>query len=80
MLVPLKNPFNLTPSQGPVIATGARGWALELEAEEAESARMVWESGPSVPDWDRSADWLRAAERLLPPASARLLNRQRTVD
>ena len=43
----------LTPSQGPVKAEGAMDWALEQAAEEAESARTVWESGRSVPDWDR---------------------------
>jgi hypothetical protein len=43
MSVPLKNPFNLMPSQTPVKAMGAMDWAWELEAEEAESARTVWE-------------------------------------
>lgn len=43
----------LTPSQGPVKAAGAMDWALEQAAAEAESARTVWESGRSVPDWDR---------------------------
>jgi hypothetical protein len=31
------------PSQTPVKAMGAMDWAWELEAEEAESARTVWE-------------------------------------
>ena len=51
--MPFESLLNLlTPSQGPVKAASTMDWALE-QAEEAESARTVWESGRSVPDWDR---------------------------
>ncbi len=51
--MPFESLLNLlTPSQGPVKAARAMDWVLEQAAEEAESARTVWESGRSVPDWD----------------------------
>ena len=59
----LKVLSNLTRSRDPVKATGAMDWALGQEVEEAESARTVWGSGPSVPDSGSSADWRRASER-----------------
>lgn len=68
---------NLT--QGPVKMRGTMDWALGQTAEEAESVRTVWESGPSVPDWDWSGDSLLADRRLLEPPSARLLYRSRTT-
>lgn len=59
------------PGQNPVKATDMSDWVLEQEAEEAESDRTVWDSGPSVPGWDPSADWLHASERRLPRPWAR---------
>jgi hypothetical protein len=50
-------------SQSPVKTAAAKDEALAQEAEEAESDRMVWESGRSVPGWGPSEDRLDAGER-----------------
>lgn len=78
--MPVESLLNLlTPSQGPVKAARAMDWALEQAAEEAESARTVWESGRSVLDLGPSAGSLHADGRELQPASTRILNRQRAT-
>ncbi len=61
------------------MATDALDWVWEEEAEEAESARTVWEWGRSVLDSGPSADSLGESERELQPPSTRILNRQRTT-
>lgn len=50
----------LNPGQDSAKASDTMDWALEQEAEEAESDRTVWESGLSARGWDPSADWLLA--------------------
>src|SRR6185312_9479148 len=75
----VKHPFNFRLNQDPARATDTPDWAWEEEAEEAESARTVWESGRSVLDLGPSAGSLHADGRELQPASTRILNRQRAT-